>query len=104
MKHPYFLRLRAFNLWPGAVFALDDGEWSEDTLQVVQRVERVHDTEKVVLFHRDLYFNVLTPDSPPGLPGREDVMILEFTDPVLVWGNVVSFDDLTDDNMGIEAY
>lgn len=100
----YFLRLDAFNLWPGAVFAVDDGEWTEDALQVVQRIERVHDTERVVVFHRDLFYNVLTEDSAPGLPGREDVMVLDFCDAVLVFGNVVNPDELDDHNTGVKPY
>jgi hypothetical protein len=100
----HFIRLDAFNLWPGAVFALDDGEWAEDSLQVVQRVERIHDTEKVVVFHRDLNYLIATEDSPPGLPGREDAMIVGFCDPVLVFGNVVCFDDLNDNNTGVKPY
>lgn len=100
----YFLRLDGFNLWPGAVFALDDGEWAEDSLQVVQRVERIADTEKVVVFHRDLNYLVVTESSPPGLPGREDVMILDYCDPVLVFGNVVNADDFNDANTGVKPY
>lgn len=100
----YFLRLDAFNLWPGAVFAVDDGEWAPDSLQVVQRVDRIADTEKVVIFHRDLNYLVLNENSAPGLPGREDVMILEYSVPTLVFGNVVNPDDFNDANTGIQSY
>lgn len=100
----WFLRLNAFNLWPGAVFAIDDGEWAPDSLQVVQRFERVPDTEKIVLFHRDFNYLIMDKNSAPGLPGREDVIVLEYSTPVLVFGNVVNPDDLEDNNMGTNSY
>ncbi len=100
----WFIRLDSFNLMPGAVFAVDDGEWAPDSLQVVQRVERVADTEKVVIFHRDLNYLVLDENSAPGLPGREDVMVNDYNLPVLVFGMVVNPDDFSDNNMGTSSY
>jgi hypothetical protein len=100
----YFIRLDAFNLVPGAVFAVDDGEWAPDSLQVVQRVERVADVEKVVVFHRDLNYLVMDENSAPGLPGREDVATYEYNLPVLVFGLVVNPDDFNDNNMGTSSY
>lgn len=101
---PYFLRMDAFSLWPGAVFAEDNGEWSVESLQVVQRIERVHDTEKVVVWFRDLNYAVMDENSAPGLPGREDVDTFEFSIPMLVFGNVVNPDDFDDNNIGIQSY
>lgn len=97
----WFVRLNAFNLVRGCAFVIDDGEWAEDTVQVVQRVERVADTEKIVIFHRDLYYLTMDEHSAPGLPGREDVTVLEYSVPVLVFGIVVSPDDFNDNNIGL---
>ena len=103
-KVPWFIRIDAFNLWPGASFVVDDGEWAPDTIQVVQRLERVADVEKVVIFHRDLNYLVMDENSAPGLPGKEDVMTLEYSVPVLVFGNVVNPNELDDNNMGVSSY
>lgn len=98
-----YLNIDGFNLWKGAVFAERDN-WDDNSLRVATKVMHLHDTEEVVVLHRDLNYAAMleaalqnpTHTQPPG----QRCSIIGFNDLVRVYGNVVSPRDLGDDNSG----
>ena len=95
-----YIRLDAFNLWPGAVIAEQDSWDITGSLQVVTQVIRNHDTESVVLFYRDLDYAGMAVSAAPGVAPRTSVIIIDFNETFRVYGNVVNPDKFDDSNHG----
>jgi hypothetical protein len=98
-----YMNIDAFNLWKGAVFAEQDN-WDDGSLLVVTKVIRLHDTEEVVVLHRHLNYAVMYEGAMQNpattQPPSQGCSILNFNLGVRVYGNVVTPNDLGDDNSG----